>query len=200
MNDEAYKSAFTEVDGNINIDANNINVNCITSKNNKFSLDSDGNLVVNSITTAEGSSNFNIDSVYPVGSIYMSVVNTSPNTLFGGTWERITDKFLLASGNTYTAGTTGGSASHNHETRGHTLTINEMPGHKHDIFNYNADGMYPVTEGYGLNFNGTPPFNTWGATLNMSYTGGNESHDHGTTYNASNIPPYLAVYIWKRIS
>ena len=52
-NEELYfKDAFTEVDGDMNFDGNNININCITSKNNKFSLDSEGNLVVNSITTA----------------------------------------------------------------------------------------------------------------------------------------------------
>lgn len=47
---------------------------------------------------------------YPVGSIYMSVNSTNPSTLFGGSWERIQDTFLLASGSTYGAGTTGGSA------------------------------------------------------------------------------------------
>ena len=55
-----------------------------------------------------------IDDIYPVGSIYMSVNNTSPSTLFGGTWEQIKDTFLLSAGNTYTAGNTGGSATHNH--------------------------------------------------------------------------------------
>ena len=38
-----------------------------------------------------------IDKTYPVGAIYMSVNNTSPSTLFGGTWVQLTDTFLYAS-------------------------------------------------------------------------------------------------------
>ena len=52
-----------------------------------------------------------VDIIYPVGSIYISVNSTNPSQLFGGTWERIKDKFLLASGDTYANNTTGGSAS-----------------------------------------------------------------------------------------
>lgn len=51
-------------------------------------------------------------AAYPVGSIYMSVNQTSPATLFGGTWQRIQDTFLLAAGTTYSAGATGGEATH----------------------------------------------------------------------------------------
>ena len=61
-----------------------------------------------------------LDKTYPVGSIYMSVNSTSPADLFGGTWEQIKDTFLLAAGDTYSAGSTGG------ETEG-WLTIDEIP-------------------------------------------------------------------------
>ena len=65
-------------------------------------------------------------AAYPVGSIYMSVNQTSPATLFGGTWQRIQDTFLLAAGTTYTAGDTGGEATH-------ILTPSEtaLKGHTH---------------------------------------------------------------------
>lgn len=62
---------------------------------------------IDSIDTSSSS----IDS-WPVGSIYMSVNSTSPATLFGGTWQRIQDRFLIAAGSTYKAGGTGGEATH----------------------------------------------------------------------------------------
>ena len=64
------------------------------------------------------------NTVYPVGSIYMSTNNTNPGSIFGGTWEQIKDKFLLSAGDTYANGSTGGEASH-------ILTTAEMPQHNH---------------------------------------------------------------------
>lgn len=61
--------------------------------------------------------------IYPVGSVYMTFDATNPSTLFGGTWEKVEDRFLLGSG-TETLGDTGGSSSH-------TLTVNELPTHSH---------------------------------------------------------------------
>lgn len=61
-----------------------------------------------------------MDDVYPVGSIYMSVNATDPGKMFGGTWQRIKERFMLGCGDTHTAGTTGGEFSH-------TLTFNELP-------------------------------------------------------------------------
>lgn len=69
--------------------------------------------------------------IYPIGSIYLSVNSVDPSTLFGGTWEKIKDRFLLSSGDTYSNGSIGGEASH-------TLTINEMPSHKHRINQYKS--------------------------------------------------------------
>ena len=108
-------------------------------KNNKFSLDEEGNLVVNSITYNESNipEVLNIDQVYPVGSIYMSTTNTNPSIIFGGTWEQIKDRFLLSAGDTYEAGSMGGEANH-------TLTINEMPSHSHELIDdvYNTCLLY----------------------------------------------------------
>lgn len=67
-----------------------------------------------------------VDLIYPVGAIYMSVVNTSPATLFGGTWVAIEDVFLLAKGSTYAAGNTGGAATHQ-------LSTAELATHAHSI-------------------------------------------------------------------
>ena len=72
--------------------------------------------------TVEGFNSL-VDLVYPVGSIYMSVNDVSPSTLFGGTWEKLENSFLLGSG-TYSLGITGGEVTH-------TLTLNEMPTHTH---------------------------------------------------------------------
>ena len=50
MNNYDYiTNAFTKDGDNTNLDVNNLNVSCITSKNNKFELDSSGNLTVQSI-------------------------------------------------------------------------------------------------------------------------------------------------------
>lgn len=86
--------------------------------------------------------------VYPVGAIYMSVNSTNPSTLFGGTWEQIKDRFLLACGSSYANGATGGSANSGaySGTSGNwngtsgayegtsgstTLTVDQIPGHTH---------------------------------------------------------------------
>ena len=75
-----------------------------------------------------------LDNVWPVGSIYMSVNSTNPGTLFGGTWQRLKDRFLLGAGDTYAAGSQGGEATH-------TLTIDEMPAHSH-VYDRTGGGKF----------------------------------------------------------
>ena len=66
-----------------------------------------------------------LNKVYPVGSIYMSVVNVSPASFLGGTWQAIEQgRMLMAAGSSWQAGTTGGAVYH-------TLTVAEMPAHDH---------------------------------------------------------------------
>lgn len=115
--------------------------------------------------------------LYDVGCIYMSTNSTSPASLFGGTWERIKDRFLLGSGDSYSAGATGGSATH-------TLTINEMPSHTHK----QSGGSSGVNDEGNLIQRGYSA--TLKAVADASATGGGQAHN--------NMPPYLAIYIWKR--
>lgn len=87
-----------------------------------------------------------IDMFYPVGSIYQSTKYVNPGDFMGGTWRSITDRFLLASGNTYQAGAMGGEAAH-------TLTEGEMPSHGHgDIYAVDNSKCWAVPTDYN---NGT---------------------------------------------
>ena len=126
-----------------------------------------------------------LDKAYPVGSIYMSVNSTSPGTLFGGTWVQIKDRFLLAAGTTYKAGSTGGEASH-------TLTVSEMPSHYHDEYVGNDGGADSAPSGYSgwPNIAYTSTKTWWAKGSKTSSAGGDGAHN--------NMPPYLAVYVWKR--
>lgn len=131
-----------------------------------------------------------IDLIYPIGSIYMSVNSTSPSVLFGGSWEQIQDRFLLAAGSTYSAGTTGGSETHTHVTQNHTLTTDEIPSHSHN-FNNADDGSSTYLWSYQNGYRGSSKIST-------DTTGGGQPHNHGDTGQASNLPPYLSVYMWQR--
>ena len=126
------------------------------------------------------------DIIYPVGSIYMSVNNTNPELLFGGKWEQIKDTFLLSTGDKYTAGTTGGEEKH-------ILTIEEMPKHGHDASQiYEAgsgSGKYMPVNTIQSNHITSAGYYWWTSTLE---TGEGQAHN--------NMPPYLTVYMWKRIS
>jgi hypothetical protein len=132
-----------------------------------------------------------LNAVYPIGSIYMSVNSVSPATLFGGTWERIQDRFLLAAGNTYAAGTTGGEANHKHGLNSGYAAID---------YAYLYQSRYGISQRKkAQNFSATQ-ITTSGMSSVVSdglVTGG-ATELGGTTDNASNMPPFLTVNIWKR--
>ena len=134
------------------------------------------------------------DQIYPVGSIYLSVNATNPSVLFGGTWEQLKGKFLVGvdSSDTdfETSGKTGGEKTH-------TLTVDEIPSHTHDM----DDAVYGDYKnrlgirGDGGGGKGLIPsmMQTTGYSRYIpTNTGGGQAHN--------NMPPYLAVYMWKRIS
>lgn len=219
-----YDKYFTETSAGLDIEANNINVNCINSKNNKFSIDEEGNISCNTITTNNISSNpgGNIDfnQIYPVGSIYLSVNSLNPGTLFGGTWTQITDKFLIGAGNLYPVNSTGGATTHNHKVPTHTHVVGN---HTHslgdsgwaDLFYGNASFITRELSGVGFTSNNSKTVagaqtarNNWetygtalgGTTAGMTSSVSTTESGQLTTENTTIIPPYLAVYIWQRIN
>jgi hypothetical protein len=131
-------------------------------------------------------------AAYPVGSYYLSDAEDDPGTLFGGSWERVKDSFLLAAGDAFTAGTTGGESAH-------TLTTEELPAHGHPVPGSDgryvtmlnqaaantADGRFVSATSGGVLFRWTPNWISANA-------GGGKPHN--------NMPPYLAVYMWRRVA
>lgn len=113
-----------------------------------------------------------LDWLHPIGSIYQSTVETDPGELFGGVWEQLKDRFLLAAGDSYTAGASGGEASH-------TLTQEELPA-------------AVWTSGSGT---GGVETSTSGAA-GTGYGMRTQATNWGKAHN--NMPPYVVVYMWKR--
>ena len=171
--------------------------------------------VIHTHTSSDITDLYNL--IYPIGSIYLSVNSVDPSTIFGGTWEKIKDKFLLSDGDTYSIGSTGGEATH-------TLTIDEMPSHNHSaISSSNGDHNHSLVSITGYddhNFiNGTGEFliqnsdtvmgaaQAVNASLKYGSTGNAGSHNHSLTVNSTggsqphnNMPPYLAINVWKRVA
>lgn len=202
-----------------------------------------------------------IDTVYPIGSIYMSINSTDPGTLFGGEWDPIPGRFLVGAGDNeatgsealnLTAGDLGGekdhvlSASetavknHTHSTNighGHGFTKPTVSGgavtdgitggsHHHQLRRQAsnktlAKGTWGYDEGYVESGGGT--ITNGSATTDTTHKHNLPSHSHtvsggsvgdysgsktsgnptsgevdGSAHN--NLPPYLAVYIWKRVA
>lgn len=124
---------------------------------------------------------------HPIGSYYWSSEATEPSELFGGgTWERVEGKFILAAGRYIDKNGTDRTYSVNDEDFGeylHTLSIEEMPSHKHALTQsycaFAAGGDMSATSGY----QGATSYHT-------AEEGGGQPHN--------NMPPYEVAYCWKR--
>jgi hypothetical protein len=209
--------------------------------------------------------------IYPVGSLYLSKVSTDPATLFGGVWQRIEDRFVLAAGTTYPAGSSGGNAAHTHTSAAHSHTVaahthtsaphthsvnahsHSSAAHTHSLTSHShtlAAGfaMLRASTGYlylrqatstswidnqkisgtvstssitqgtavelggetddtALTTNSTTPANTGTTSLNTNSTTPadtgstaltTDSTTPGSTGSTAHLPPYLAVYVFKR--
>lgn len=111
---------------------------------------------------------------FPVGFIYLSMIEINPSELLGGTWEKISGVFLLACSDKYPVKSTGGEETHK-------LTIDEIPSHTHSQTTTVSSG----STGFVMNGNWSS-----NSSVNTGSTGGDKSHN--------NMPPYLAVYMYQR--
>ena len=148
--------------------------------------------------------------IYPVGAIYISASATNPGTLFGGTWEQIKGRFLVAVGaleennntwfGTVEAGAVNCPAGEKGGEAWHTLTVNQMPSHDHRDMRWggssgNENGYFGVNAGSETSGRQATWYFNYASGAAQAYfktgfSGGNAAHN--------NMPPYLAVYMWKR--
>lgn len=163
----------TSEDVIIKINQLSLTINDLT--NNINNLNEDINNLNNTIETLTPS----------IGEIYITVSNENHSEKFKGTiWEKIKDTFLLASGDVYMFGSTGGEATH-------TLTIEEMPSHTH-TYKRHAFNNYDTDPETGENIYGVNNKTLDAHEGTTGSSGGGEAHN--------NMPPYLAVNVYKRIA
>lgn len=117
-----------------------------------------------------------VNMLYPVGSIVIRYDHTSPASLYGGTWTRISSRFLYATSASGTIGSTGGSNTH-------TLTVSQIPSHTHGMRAANSTGS---TLGAAV-----------AASGNGTYYGG-YIQDIGGGGSHNNAPAFINVSIWRR--
>lgn len=150
-------------------------------------------------TTLDG---ITLDTIYPVGSIYMSISETNPAELFGGNWEPWGEGRVPVGVGTYTdsGGTTNNfNVANSSSIAGingrylHPLTVDEMPSHNHSAsitttYNFTGGntGDWKADPGDGTRINTT----LWSITIGNK--GGNQPHN--------NIQPYITCYMWVRSS
>ena len=121
--------------------------------------------------------------VHTVGAVIFSFNDSfSPSALWGGSWSRVTNRFLIGSGGTYSTGVTGGEANV-------TLTTDEIPSHSHPLVNANSNFNPSYGFGYLASVDGGDKRQIYNPTAN---TGGGQAHN--------NMPPYIGCNIWRKIA
>ena len=129
-----------------------------------------------------------LDRMYPVNSIYISTNSTSPASLYGGSWERYGKGRTLVSVNEsdtdFTAGTTGGSKTHNHNPGTLSAQVS-LAGQNTVVRRVNIPSFKCDVRHIGDIYGGSFDTN-WGAAI------------VGHSDDASSMEPYVAVYVWRR--
>lgn len=144
--------------------------------------------------------------MYPVGSVYLSTVSTSPSSIIGGTWTAMTGGMLGLAGSTGVAGAAnnGGSLA---------ISVNQMPAHAHNAPQTDVadDYRFTLNRSWGTNTVGRMRFQI---QSNNSYiamganTAANDSIGDDDIYQCvatantgggqNFIPAHTSVYGWRR--
>lgn len=140
--------------------------------------------------------------IYPIGSIYINYTGVKPAWMDQiGTWQAITDRFLLMAGSTYNPIDTGGTSSRTGGKASVTLSASiGATGNNPSQIGYITEGAIPyqLANRYGYNVGGT------GSTSITSSTAINHStpvtENTGTSRSTSIMPPYEIVFGWRRIA
>lgn len=176
--------------------------------------------------TFDALKSYMLDLAHPIGSYYWSSSSTNPASLFGGTWVQIKDKFVLAAGDSYAVGNTGGASTVSFTpsgtNAGTAITAAQMPKHRHTTHIWNNAGTKAnakTTTNYGagttdatLGLSGN-----WGSWQSSTFqaaqsgfgdqngitdiSGGGQTHTHtftGKSQTINKMPPYLVAYCWRR--
>lgn len=131
--------------------------------------------------------NYAFQLMHPVGSVYISTSSANPANIFGfGTWEPCcVGRFPLGvDENDPNIGLSGLQDGE----KEHTLTVAEMPKHRHTQISANS-GSSGLT---GTTYSGLG----WSTGNNEIL--GNAMQDTGGSQPHNNMPPYETFYFWKR--
>ena len=181
-----FNSAMTAIDNGINAAATSAS----GAATDAATAQKSANDAANDAAAAQKSANDALKAAnrcpFPIG--YGGFFQTDPNSIYAGTtWAQKQDVFILAAGDTYKAGSTGGEAQH-------TLTVEEMPKHRHSSSSYQtgypADSSVTGADQYCTWVNGGGPNNNEPTTgengaVRTSWVGGSKPHN--------NMPPYFAM-------
>lgn len=141
-----------------------------------------------------------VERDHPVGSLYISENSTSPAELYGGTWEQIKDCFILAAGDTYAAGSTGGEVEHSHEYAvTYAGNYNGIVGGSGNYSVMAYDGTTGGNNIAAVNAN-TGVGNLYGSVSTTTNQTIQYKRSLGRTGYGTNLPPYYSVYIWRRVA
>lgn len=131
------------------------------------------------------------DLIYPVGAVYISINSTSPQTLFGGTWEQIQGQFLLGASSAYPAGSTGGSkdavvVAHTHN-----------PANQSGYYGFITNASKAFSIGDMGSQSGSGRYYPY-STSSYDVSRNTQTGSTGVSGTDKNMPPYIAVYMWYR--